>query len=107
VPYRPPDADKHAPAATAQPVTRFAPPLYHEADPIAVPWSDYAQPETSNIPWLGQYFAREFSVVFIQDNYPAAAQAKKLHLRYRFEVDDPTTMIQFPSVLQNPRFALA
>ena len=65
----------------------------------AVPWSDYGQPETSNIPWLGKYFAREFSVVFIQDNYPSAAQARKLHLRYRFEVDHPTTMTQFTSAL--------
>ena len=75
---------------------------------FAVPWSDYGQPQTSNIPWLGQYSAREFSVVFIQNNYPAAAaQARKLHLRYRFEVDDPTTMAQFTFALQDPRFALS
>ena len=58
------------------------------------------------IPWLGQYFARDFSVNFIQNNYPAATQAKKLHLRYRIEIDDPTTMTQFTSALQDPRFAL-
>jgi hypothetical protein len=73
---------------------------------FAVPWSDYGQPATSNIPWLGSYFASKFSVVFIQNNYPSAAQAKKLHLRYRFEVDDPTTMTQFISALKDSRFLL-
>jgi hypothetical protein len=73
---------------------------------FAVPWSDYGQPQTSNIPWLGRYFAREFSVVFIQNNYPAAARARKLRMRYRFEVDDPTTIKQFMVALRDPRFAL-
>jgi hypothetical protein len=87
--------------------TAFRMPESQLYETFAVPWSDYGQPQTSNIPWLGRYFAREFRVVFIQDNYPATAQARKLHLRYRFEVDDPTTMKQFISALQNPRFELA
>jgi hypothetical protein len=86
--------------------TAFRMPESQLHETFAVPWSDYGQPQTSNIPWLGRYFAREFSVVFIQNNYPAMAQARKLRLRYRFEVDDPTTMKQFIVALRDPRFAV-
>jgi hypothetical protein len=80
------------------------------SDTFAVPWSDYGQPETSNIGWLGQYFASQWSVVFIQNNFPgktlASASARKLHLAYRFEVDEPTTMGQFMTALADTRFSL-
>jgi hypothetical protein len=75
-------------------------------DTFAVPWSDYGQPQTSNIPWLARYFATQWAVVFIQDNFPAPAEASRLHLRFRIEIDDPTTMGQFAPELNSPLFLL-
>jgi hypothetical protein len=70
------------------------------AETFAVPWSDYGQPETTNQPWLATYFAQQFKVVFVQNNW--AAQD---NLRYRYEVDDPTTMAQFSTALQSQLFS--
>jgi hypothetical protein len=75
-------------------------------DTFAVPWSDYGQPQTSNIPWLAPYFAAQWAIVFVQNNFPAPAEATRLHLRFRIEIDDPTTMGQFAAELNSPLFQL-
>ena len=71
------------------------------SETFAVPFSDYGQPETTNEPWLGQYFAQQFSVVFVQNNYVPGTD----NLFYRQEIDLNTTMRQFTSSLPNSAFS--
>ena len=71
---------------------------------FAVPWDDWGQPDTSNIPWLADYFARQFAVVLVQESYPGERVARLHHMRYRFQVDASTTLAQFRTALATPRF---
>ena len=70
------------------------------AETFAVPWSDYGQPATTNQPWLASYFAAQFKVVFVQNNWSA-----QQNLRYRYEVDRPTTLAQFTAALHSQLFS--
>jgi hypothetical protein len=72
------------------------------SETFAVPFSDYGQPETANQPWLGSYFAKQFSIVFVQNNDVPG----KDNLFYRQEIDRPTTMPQFTASLQNKLFTV-
>ncbi len=67
---------------------------------FAVPWSDYGQPQTTNQPWLARYFAQQFRVVFVQDNWVAQD-----NMRFRYEVDHNTTMTQFTGALHSRLFS--
>jgi len=71
------------------------------SETFAVPFSDYGQPETTNQPWIGPYYARQFSVVFVQNNYVPGID----NLRYRQEIDRPTTLPEFTASLHNSAFA--
>ena len=72
------------------------------SETFAVPFSDYGQPETTNQPWLGSYFAKQFSIVFVQNNDVPG----KDNLFYRQEIDLPTTMPQFTASLHNKLFTV-
>jgi hypothetical protein len=67
---------------------------------FAVPWDDAASTETTE-PWLGAYFADQFPVVFVQDNYTGDVNNQ----RYRFEVHNPFDLDRFKSGLDSPNFA--
>ena len=67
----------------------------------AVPFDDVGF-ESTNDPWLSAYFATQFPVVFVQDNYAGPVQNQ----RYRYEVNNADDLERFKAGLSSPRFLL-
>ena len=70
---------------------------------FAVPWSEYGQYTTNDarvLPFLLNTFRARFNVVFVED------QSDQVYakLRYRFTVEDSTTMSQLTAALEDPAF---